>query len=156
MEAPSQRITQLLRERKHYGIDTMCFVYHFEGNPAYSTFTRALFSLLETGEIKGTTSVLTLTEVLVKPLQRGDEKAASDYSYILNNFPNLTMRDIDSTISEEAARLKAEYGIRIPDALQVATSITEGAEAFITNDHDLKRIRDHDIILIKDMAIINS
>lgn len=50
--------------------------------------------------------------------------------------------DIDRDIARQAAKLRAKYGIRTPDAIQVAACIKAGAELFICNDTRLKKIRD--------------
>ncbi len=39
-----------------------------------------------------------------------------------------------------AARMRALYGLKTPDALQAATAVRSGATAFITNDAGLKRM----------------
>jgi predicted nucleic acid-binding protein len=39
-----------------------------------------------------------------------------------------------------AARLRAQYNLRTPDALHVATARNEGAEWLVTNDHRLRRV----------------
>ncbi|WP_366556963.1 PIN domain-containing protein [Desulfosporosinus sp. BICA1-9] len=43
-------------------------------------------------------------------------------------------REIDQNIALQAAKLRASYGFKTPDALFLATAIEEKAEAFITND----------------------
>jgi predicted nucleic acid-binding protein len=43
-------------------------------------------------------------------------------------------------IAREAARLRASYGIRVPDALLLATALLEQAQAFITNDTGPRRL----------------
>jgi len=58
------------------------------------------------------------------------------------NFPNLMVVDIDRNIARQAAQLRAKYGIKTPDAIQVAACITTGAELFICNDIRLKKIQD--------------
>jgi len=50
VEDLSEGIRETLQRRKAYGIDTMAFIYHFEGNPTYTPFTKPLFELIEAGE----------------------------------------------------------------------------------------------------------
>lgn len=150
MGAQTRGIADPLIEYGHVGLDTMCFIYHFEANPKYIAFTNALFNLVEEGKLRATTSTLTLAEILIKPIEQGNKAAVDDYKYALTNFPNLVLCDINAEIAAEAAHLKAGYGIRLPDALQVATSITQGARAFITNDQNLKRIRETETLIIRE------
>jgi len=60
-------ILALLRKYPVVGIDTMGFIYHFEENEDYLSFTKVLFSSIEAGIIKAVTSMITLLEILVKP-----------------------------------------------------------------------------------------
>jgi len=41
--------------------------------------------------------------------------------------------------------------VRPPDALQVAASLANNADAFITNDEELKRIREIEIVIMKEV-----
>lgn len=64
--------------------------------------------------------MLTLQEVLVKPLREGAEDLAEKYRQVLTNSANVRLYDIDQSICETAARLRAKYlWLRTPDALQL-------------------------------------
>lgn len=151
MEDPSTRIRETLQRRKAYGLDTMAFIYHFEENPTYTTFTKPLFELIEAGETRGVTSTISLMEILVKPKQLGDLAAVEDYKYALTNFPNLKLRNLDPEVAEKAAEIRARHNTRLPDAIQIATSLIEEAEAFITNDTKLRNISEIEIIIMKEI-----
>lgn len=142
---------QLSEKLKPYpviGLDTAIFIYHFEGNPAYLPLTRELLSSIESGERKGVTSAITLMEIIVKPLALGQIDVARKYEALLANFPNLEIIDLDRDVIRLAARLRAEYRIRPPDALQAAACLQHGAQAFITNDDLLKRLQDKIVVLV--------
>lgn len=47
---------------------------------------------------------------------------------------------LDTAIAAAAADLRARYHLRTPDAIQIATAMAAGAEALLTNDHDLGRV----------------
>jgi len=151
MGAPSERIRRLLEAHRSYCIDTMAFIYHFEGNPAYTPFTRPLFGLIESGEARGVASTLTLMELLVKPKRLGDFVAVEDYKYALANFPNLTLRSLDTEVAERAAEIRARHDLRTPDAIQVATALAEEAEALITNDLKLKSVNEVETIIMSEI-----
>jgi predicted nucleic acid-binding protein len=148
------QLSERLRPYSVLGLDTAIFIYHFEENPAYLPLTRELLSSIETGERKGVTSTITLMEIIVKPLALGQIDVARKYEALLANFPNLEIIDLDRDAIRLAAKLRAEYRIRPPDALQVATSLQYGAQAFITNDHLLKRLQNKIAVLVlEDYAI---
>jgi predicted nucleic acid-binding protein len=146
-------LTKRLRSIPVVGLDTAIFIYHFENNPTYLPLTRVLFSSIEMGEQKGVTSTITLMEIIVKPLALGRVDVARKYEAMLVNFPNLQVVDIDRDVIRQAARLRAEYRIRPPDALQAAASLLYGAEVLVTNDGQLKRLNDKlEVILLTDLV----
>jgi predicted nucleic acid-binding protein len=145
------RFTEKIRLYSIVGLDTALFIYHFEGNPHYLPLTREILSSIEGGERKGVTSTITLMEIIVKPYTLHQADIARKYETMLVNFPNLEIVDLDRDVIRQAARLRAEFHIRPPDALQVAASLLYGAEAFITNDIRLKRLQEKlDVIILDD------
>ena len=141
-----------LARHKLVGIDTSPFIYHLERNPKFSGLTTRLFEEVEKGRVKAVTSVLTLMEVLARPKQKGDKQAVEDYRFVLKTFPNLSLKPVDETCAERASDLRAQYGVKPPDALQVGTALSNHATGFVTNDDGLKRIRDIDVIVLDDYA----
>jgi len=131
------------------GLDTSIFIYHFEENEKYLPVTEMLFAGVEDGKWNAVTSIISLLEIIVKPLQLGENRAARKYEALIMNFPNLTVVDINRDIARQAAKLRAKYGIKTPDAIQIAACSTMGAEIFICNDNRLKKVRDeiHTIVI---------
>ena len=132
------------------GLDTMPFIYHFEENEDYLHFTRVLFELIEDGRIEGKTSVITRLEILAKPREDGDELLADEYRLILENFPHLEVIPVDAEVADLASAIRAKYKLRTPDAIQLATSIVKGAQAFVTNDESLKKVKEIEILVMKE------
>lgn len=134
------------------GLDTALFIYHFEKHPVYFPLTQELFSGIEMGKNKGVTSTITLMEIIVKPLSLGRNDIARKYETLLVNFPNLEVVDLVRDVIRQAARLRADYRLRPPDALQVSACLLGGAEVFITNDHQINRIKEKlDIVILDDL-----
>jgi len=57
----------------------------------------------------------------------------------LTTFPNLTILPADLTVALQAATLRATTGIRLPDALVVASGMLAGCEAIVSNDEQWRR-----------------
>jgi predicted nucleic acid-binding protein len=147
-------LVERLRTISVLGLDTAIFIYHFEENATYLPQTRELFSSIEQGEHRAVTSTITLMEVAVRPfvLQRID--VARKYEALLVNFPNLDIVVLDRDVIRLAARLRANYRIRPPDALHISANLLRGAGAFITNDISLKRLQDQiDVIILDDFVV---
>jgi len=97
------------------------------------------------------TSTITLMEIAVRPYQLNKEDIARKYEALLASFPNLQIADIDRDVARRAAQLRAEFRLRPPDALQVATCLVHRAPLFVTNDHRLRIVRKLiDMIILDD------
>lgn len=134
------RLAKELKSSTVLGLDTSILIYHFEAHPDYLPLTQEILSWVFNGQKRAVTSVVTLMEINVRPFQLGREDIARKYEALLANFPNLAIVDIDREVARKAARLRSEYQIRTPDAIQIAACIVNGAEAFITNDRQLERL----------------
>lgn len=141
-----------ISEGKIIGIDTMVFIYHLENHPEYSRITERLFEGIEKAKYRAVTSFITLLEILVKPKRERALKAVSDYRDLLLTFPNLTFLPLELKVSDLASTLRAEYPIRTPDAIQIATAITGQASVFITNDEQLKKVDKINILLLRELT----
>ena len=126
---------------KLIAFDTGPLIYYIEEHPDYLSRADELFSALDSGAALGMTSVLTLQEVLVKPLREGRDDLAEKYRQVLTNSANVKLYEVDQLICETAARLRAKYSwLRTPDALQIATAIRLGAQIIVTNDDGWRRV----------------
>ena len=132
------------------GIDTSVFVYLFEDSPEYSSVARTVLTQIQMGVVRGVISTGTLMEIVVKPLRSGNVEIADSYGMILQQFPNLTIVDVDADSARRAALFRARYNLRQADALQVGTCQRAEATAFVTNDKGLRRIDELDIIILDD------
>jgi predicted nucleic acid-binding protein len=53
----------------------------------------------------------------------------------LTDFPRLRLVPLDADLARETAGVRAETGLRVPDAVQVAAAHLHGAHALVSNDH---------------------
>lgn len=136
------------------GLDSAPLIYYIEENPIYLEMADAFFEAMERGEFKVVTSVMTLVEVLVYPLRRGDTALAQQYREILFDNERLMTLDISQDIAEAAAQLRAEHNLRAPDAIQMAAAIRGGASFFLTNDARLPSLPGLQVLVLE--ALRNS
>ena len=134
------------------GLDSMCFIYHLEANLEYVIFTEAVFTRIEGGRLQAMTSVMSIADLLVRPLALGDTAAAADYRYWMEKFPNLSLAEVGVDTVVEAASLTAKHGLRLPDALQLASCLEADVDAFITDDKSLQGVKEQTVLLISDLA----
>jgi predicted nucleic acid-binding protein len=114
-------------------LDTIVFSYHLANSPRYASLTSAVLEAVESGQVAGLITTLTLAEVLAAPAQAGNQTALQDYEIYLTHFPNLRLVPLDVALAREAALVRAG-GLRLPDAINVAAARLYGADAMVTND----------------------
>lgn len=133
-------LSRLLKGKTVF-IDTAPLIFFIEKNARYSAVVKPVIVLIDSGQTKGLTSTITLLEVLVLPLREGNKKLADTYRSILLSSNSLTTCEITNAISERAAALRAKYGLKTPDSIQLATAILRRADYFLTNDLALKQVK---------------
>ena len=79
-----------------------------------------------------------------------NESLAEEYRDILLHAEGLTTYEIVHEVSELSSKLRAKYAIRTPDAIQIAVGILYGADTFLTNDSDLKKVKDIRVVILED------
>ncbi|VVB86864.1 PIN domain protein [uncultured archaeon] len=63
----------------------------------------------------------------------------------------LEMVPLDESVSLKAAQLRAEYGLKTPDAIQLASVIHKNGDVFITNDRGMENVKEINVLTLKDM-----
>lgn len=135
------------------GIETAPFIYYVEQHPTYVDRMRAIFQQVNSGTPQVITSVITLTEVLTMPIQAGHALYEQEYRDMLLNTAYVTTLPVSVAIADRAAHLRAQYRLRTPDALHVATAILSGCDAFLTNDQGLKRVREVHVLVLDELEL---
>ena len=140
MKAPKSLLAGL-GEHPVVVVDTAPIIYWLEGHPRLADRFAAVFESVESGNATAVISTVTLAEVLAGPLRSGNELLTAQYREALTRSPGWQVTPLDVDLAVEAARVRAAYRLRLPDAIQVATAIRAGAAALITHDRALRRVR---------------
>lgn len=146
-------VEQQLTGHRVIALDTSVFIYHFEAHPNYHRLTDQILRAVQSGQVQGVTSTVTLMELTVRPWQLAQAQVARHYEILLSNFPNLTLCDVNRDVARKAAQLRASDKLRPADALQVATALVSGATLFVTNDKQLKRLASQLAVMVLDELI---
>ena len=115
-------LTGELRKREKIMIDTNVVIYFLEGNEVFGDLSKEVFSIVEKGEVEGAISVVTVAEILVKPMKLCNNLLIDKMTSFLNTFPNLYLIDIDKSIAIEAANIRSRTGLKMPDALIISSA----------------------------------
>jgi predicted nucleic acid-binding protein len=117
-------------------LDTNIFIVAFERQDEVS---QQLSKLLEVanrnGERRCVTSELTLSELLVAPYQNNDMPLVDVYNGFVLNSQWLHVLPVGLPILQYSAMLRARHsGLKLPDAIHVATAIGAGCSHLLTGD----------------------
>lgn len=81
------------------------------------------------------TSLLTISELMVHPFRRKDAQLESHYRVYSTTSGVLEVGPVDLDILLNAAELRANYsGLKLPDAIHMATALAFGCAVFLTAD----------------------
>ncbi len=139
------------RQARTLALDTSAFIYHLEASPTYTALLLPIFQDIERGRWRAVASTLAFLEAFVEPSQRANEGRRAALAALLASFPGIAWIAVDLAVADRAASLRTRYRLRTPDAIHLATAVQEGADLFLTNDHELLRVREVPILLVDEL-----
>ena len=134
---------------RRIGLDTNVIIYYIEEHPVFLKKVEPLIDRIVEGKAIGITSYVTLLELLVKPIKEERFDLVEQYKTIL--MTQLEMVPLDESVSLRAAELRAKYGIKTPDAIQLASVIFKNGDVFITNDDRLDAVEEINVLTLRDI-----
>lgn len=143
-------IESFLQNNKRIALDTNVFISLFSREPLGEKVVPLIDAAANQGRVELIASVLSFAECAVKPYQDGNW-AALDKIKLMFQMPNLTVYPVDALVSEEAARLRAVYNFKMPDAIHVATAIIQRADVFLTNDYRLASVKEIPVMKLEEL-----
>ena len=117
--------------------DTNLFVYLIEDRGARAEQVAELRRWMIERDDELMTSALTLGEVLVKPMESGDEALMRRYENAIGTVA--TVLPFDDRAAPRFAEIRRDRSIRAPDAIQLACASAASVDLFVTNDDRLSR-----------------
>ena len=117
--------------------DTNLFVYLLEDKGELTEQVVALRERMVERNDELLTSTLTLCEILVRPVEMGDETLARRYEQSITAAA--TVLPFDRAAAAAFAGIRRDRSIAPPDAIQLACASVAGVDMFITNDLRLSR-----------------
>ena len=132
-------------------LDTNVFVYALEGYDQFRLPLTELFATIDQGLLQAVTSELTLAEALVKPLLDRNPEREAVYHRILRSSSHLLVMPVTRDILVTAAHLRAEQGLKLPDAIHAATAQLSGCQQFLTNDSRFKTLPELTVVLLSQL-----
>jgi predicted nucleic acid-binding protein len=130
----TKRLKKDIDDHKIVGLDTGVFIRHFQGGEQ-AELTSVVLGEIQKGNAKGVLSSISFAELMVRPLQAGEDDLADLYRVLIHEMPNLETVSVDPNIASRAA-----YNTGPTESLLLATALESGATGFVTSDPGLKQI----------------
>lgn len=120
-------------------LDSNCLIYLLE-QPGTTRHQQVASAIREAGEYGIVVSTLAITELLTGALRHGGADTAAILSTVIQEFPNADIVPLDLEIATRTARARIETGLRLPDAVIVATALVARADVLLTNDRQVSKL----------------
>jgi predicted nucleic acid-binding protein len=131
-------------------LDASALIYLVDGEAPWAEATQATLHQLavEATDLPLVVSRLSMLECRVAPLRRGDQSCLDRFEALFAQ-PDLLVVELSASVVELATQLRANHGLRTPDALQAACCLQLGPDAvMITGDAGFQRVQALQVRLI--------
>ena len=132
--------------------DANALIYYLEPHDHFFPVVQPFFRQIVSGHLQAATSYLTLLEVLVGPLRQNERTLADRYRSFLTARDGVRLLPIDRLISERAAEIRAQHGLRTPDSIVAATALEANCTHLVTNDTAFRRVENLNVLVVSDYA----
>jgi predicted nucleic acid-binding protein len=147
----SETLETALARHRRIAIDSTLLIYLLGEDRGRADISAVIVDLVGTGAIEGVLATIGLAEVLVGPARRGDG--------VLFEESAATMRDLgfrivsmDASVAEDAAWIRGQTGLSLPEAVHLAAARAGGATAFVTNDRRIKSRPGLEVVYLDDLV----
>jgi len=122
-------------------LDSVIVIYALEHSGPFQARARARLNAISASADRAAVSDLVRLECRVKPLASRDVIQLAAYDAFFRRRGVRKLR-LTKKVYDRATELRAAYGLKVPDALHVATAIEGGCNVLLTNDARLSRCPD--------------
>ncbi|MCS7145894.1 MAG: type II toxin-antitoxin system VapC family toxin [Nitrososphaerota archaeon] len=98
-----------------------------------------LIEHIDEGRLRCVVPTIVIAELCAGYYQMGDPVGADELLTGFITSPSYEIASLDHKTACEAGRLRAELGLRLPDAIIVATALTTNANAIVTYDVEMNK-----------------
>jgi len=141
-------LEKFLRRHRCIGLDSNLLIYFIEAHASYGALAQKVFESIETGRNVAVCSTLSLLEVLVQPYRTKNDQIVNRFYGLLTTYPHMNWVNLSIEVADLGARLRAEYELKTPDAVLLATALHSHATGFIGNDSKLKRVKELEVLVL--------
>lgn len=141
-------LEKFLSRHRRIGLDSNLLIYFVEAHASYGVLARKVFESIESGRSVAVCSTLSLLEVLVQPYRTQNDPIINRFYGLLTTYPHIHWVGLSIEVADLGARLRAEYELKTPDAVLLATALYSHATGFIGNDSKLRRVKELEVLVL--------
>ncbi len=120
-------------------VDSAPLIYFLEDDARFAARFAGLFESAASGRLSIAVTTVSIAEVLVGPYANERDALAAQIQAALTQYQVVPLT---LSLAAQAARLRARYRLRLPDAIQLASALDIGAWALVTHDRDFRSVQD--------------
>lgn len=120
-------------------LDSNIFIRALDDRGSLGEKSRTLIENLRQSTPKVVISAIVLEEFFVKVYKQNREKESENILDFITMEGLAVLVDVNRQIALLAAKIRAQYNIKAPDAIHLASAIEAGAKIFITTDRRLPK-----------------
>ena len=131
-------------------LDASVLIWRAEGTPPFQNAAVKVLDGLrkQHDDTALAVSRISWLECRVKPLRDGDRALLASYAVFFSGGARVV--ELSADVVGHAAELRAEYGLKTPDALQAASALSlPGPLIFLTGDADFSRVKGLQVRVVK-------
>ena len=134
-------------------LDASIIIWRAEGLPQFQRAAHAAFDELRRLHAAPVlaASLLSRLECRVKPLREGDGTLLASYERFFSGGVQIV--ELSAEVIDHATELRAKFGLKTPDALQVASALRlPGPLIFLTGDAGFSRVKGLPVQVVKPLT----
>lgn len=121
-------------------VDTNVFVEVLNKEPS-SASSREILDRIDSGALKCAVSTVAIAEVCAGYHLAGEIDEKDDFLTHIQASQNYRIIELSVGIADQAGKIRAETGLKLPDAIIVASAIKDSSESLVSNDESLKKAK---------------
>jgi len=124
-------------------LDTNIFLNVKNREEPYFEPSRRVLDAVDEGELQAVVSVVSIAELCSGYYMAGDEGGKQTLIMHLASSKGYRIVDLDLRLADRAGRIRAETGLRLPDAIILASGLARAASCIVTHDEEFKKAEGH-------------
>ena len=118
-------------------VDSNVLIYLIEGLEPFAGLAARTFEIAGRAGAQVVTSQLSAAECMIRPFWESNSRLIHDYERLFENQSDITLVALDYGIVKHAAEVGGPLGLKLVDALHIASAMAAGCEVFVTNDRNI-------------------